>query len=64
VKYLKRATVHNPAYIYHHLALAAVYVESRLAAPGAAGARDRRDAPMGDPMDPTYKTWAGEALAD
>jgi len=19
---------------------------------------------MGDPMDPTYKTWAGEALAD
>lgn len=64
VKYLKRAETHNPAYIYHHLALAAVYVDLDSLPQATQELETIATLPVGDPMDPTYKTWAAEALAD
>jgi len=64
VKYLTRAAAHNPAYIYHHLALAAVYVDLDSLPQATKELETVATLPVGDPMDPTYKSWAAEALAD
>ncbi|HTY05952.1 MAG TPA: hypothetical protein VMC86_05525 [Gemmatimonadales bacterium] len=64
VKYLTRAAAHNPAYIYHHLALAAVYVDLDSLPQATQELEAVATLPVSDPMDPTYKTWAAEALAD
>jgi regulator of microtubule dynamics protein 3 len=64
VKYLTRAAAHNPAYIYHHLALAAVYVDLDSLPQATKELETVATLPVSDPMDPTYKTWAAEALAD
>ena len=64
VKYLSRAVKHNPTHIYHRLALAAVYVDLDSIPQATALLESIGTLPVGDPMDPTYKAWAAEALAD
>jgi tetratricopeptide (TPR) repeat protein len=64
VKYLSRAVKHNPTHIYHRLALAAVYVDLDSLPQATALLESIAALPVGDPMDPTYKRWAAEALAD
>lgn len=64
VKYLNRAVTHSPTNIYHRLALAAVYVDLDSLPQATAQLDSIAALPVGDPMDPTYKTWAAEALAD
>lgn len=64
VKFLSLAVKHNPTHIYHRLALAAVYVDLDSIPQATALLGSIATLPVGDPMDPTYKTWAAEALAD
>lgn len=64
VKYLTRAVNHNPTHIYHRLALAAVYVDLDSLAQAATLLESIAPLPVGDPMDPTYKSWAAQALGD
>ncbi len=64
VKYLSLAVKHNPTHVYHRLALAAVYVDLDSIPQATALLESIAALPVGDPMDPTYKKWAAEALAD
>jgi len=64
VKYLSRAVKHNPTYVYHRLALAAVYVDLDSIPQAKAMLESIAPLAVTGPMDPTYKTWAAEALAD
>lgn len=64
VKDLRRAVELNPREIYHHLALAAVYVDLDSLPQAVAELHAVAEQPLGDPMDPHYKAWAAEALAD
>jgi tetratricopeptide (TPR) repeat protein len=64
VRYLSRAVTLNPAHVYHRLALAAVYVDLDSTAQATKQLEAIAALPVGDPMDPTYKAWAAEALAD
>ena len=64
VKYLSLAVAHNPGHIYHHLALAAVYVDLDSLPEAESQLETIATLPVGDPMDPVYQRWAAEALAD
>ena len=64
VKYLNLSVKHNPTLIYHRLALAAVYVDLDSFPQATTLLESIAALPVGDPMDPHYKSWAAEALAD
>jgi regulator of microtubule dynamics protein 3 len=64
VKYLTRAVSLNPQHVYHRLALAAVYVDLDSTAQATRELEAIATLPTADPMDPIYRSWAAEALAD
>lgn len=64
VKYLARAVRLNPQHVYHRLALAAVYVDLDSIPQATRELEAIATLPTTDPMDPQYRSWAAEALAD
>lgn len=64
VRYLSRSVALSPRHVYHRLALAAVYVDLDSTARAIEQLETIATLPVNDPMDPTYKAWAAEALAD